>query len=53
MDFIDHLRVLSARITNTKNMIQTEEATKNARSYTVSQHGQLLALGQRTVGRTR
>ena len=30
MDFIDHLRVLSARITNTKNMIQTEEATKNA-----------------------
>lgn len=30
MDFIDHLRVLSARIMNTKNMIQTEEATKNA-----------------------
>lgn len=30
MDFIDHLRVLSARISNTKGMIQTEEATKNA-----------------------
>lgn len=30
MDFIDHLRVLSARIANTKDMIQTEEATKNA-----------------------
>lgn len=30
MDFIDHLRVLSARITNTRNIIQTEEATKNA-----------------------
>nr|WP_315188852.1 type I restriction endonuclease [uncultured Albidiferax sp.] len=30
MDFIDHLRVLSSRIANTKNMIQTEEATKNA-----------------------
>lgn len=30
MDFIDQLRVLSARITNTKDMIQTEEATKNA-----------------------
>lgn len=30
MDFIDHLRVLSTRISNTKNMIQTEEATKNA-----------------------
>lgn len=30
MDFIDHLRVLSARISNTKNIIQTEEATKNA-----------------------
>lgn len=30
MDFIDHLRVLSTRITNTKSMIQTEEATKNA-----------------------
>jgi predicted type IV restriction endonuclease len=30
MDFIDHLRVLSTRIANTKNMIQTEEATKNA-----------------------
>lgn len=30
MDFIDHLRVLSTRIANTKNLIQTEEATKNA-----------------------
>ena len=30
MDFIDQLRVLSARITSTKDMIQTEEATKNA-----------------------
>lgn len=30
MDFIDQLRALSARITNTKDMIQTEEATKNA-----------------------
>ena len=30
MDFIDHLRVLSTRIANTKDMIQTEEATKNA-----------------------
>lgn len=30
MDFIDHLRVLATRIANTKNMIQTEEATKNA-----------------------
>jgi hypothetical protein len=30
MDFIDHLRVLSTRISNTKSMIQTEEATKNA-----------------------
>ncbi len=30
MDFIDHLRVLSSRISNTKEMIQTEEATKNA-----------------------
>jgi len=30
MDFIDHIRVLSTRIANTKNMIQTEEATKNA-----------------------
>jgi hypothetical protein len=30
MDFIDQLRVLSARIANTKDMIQTEEATKNA-----------------------
>lgn len=30
MDFIDHLRVLSSRVGNTKDMIQTEEATKNA-----------------------
>jgi len=30
MDFIDELRSLAARITNTKDMIQTEEATKNA-----------------------
>lgn len=30
MDFIDHLRILSSRIANTKDMIQTEEATKNA-----------------------
>jgi len=30
MDFIDQLRVLSTRISNTKDMIQTEEATKNA-----------------------
>lgn len=30
MDFIDQLRVLASRITNTRAMIQTEEATKNA-----------------------
>lgn len=30
MDFIDQLRVLSTRIGNTKALIQTEEATKNA-----------------------
>ncbi len=30
MDFIDHLRVLATRIANTKDMIQTEEATKNS-----------------------
>lgn len=30
MDFIDHLRVLSSRIANTKDIIQTEEATKNS-----------------------
>jgi hypothetical protein len=30
MDFIDQLRVLAGRINNTKAMIQTEEATKNA-----------------------
>lgn len=30
MDFIDQLRVLSTRIANTKDIIQTEEATKNS-----------------------
>jgi hypothetical protein len=30
MDFIDQLRALSARIASLKDMIQTEEATKNA-----------------------
>lgn len=30
MDFIDHLRVLSSRVANTKDLVQTEEATKNA-----------------------
>lgn len=30
MDFIDQLRVLASRIANTKTMVQTEEATKNA-----------------------
>ena len=30
MDFIDELRSLVTRIMNTKDMIQTEEATKNA-----------------------
>lgn len=30
MDFIDQLRVLSSRIANTRALIQTEEATKNA-----------------------
>jgi len=30
VDFIDHLRVLANRIANTKDLIQTEEATKNA-----------------------
>jgi predicted type IV restriction endonuclease len=30
VDFIDHLRVLATRITNTRAVIQTEEATKNA-----------------------
>ncbi len=30
MDFIDQLRVLSSRIANTRGIIQTEEATKNA-----------------------
>jgi hypothetical protein len=30
LDFIDQLRALSSRIAVTKDMIQTEEATKNA-----------------------
>ena len=30
MDFIDQLRILSTRIANTRGVIQTEEATKNA-----------------------
>ena len=30
MDFIDHLRGLAARVAATKDMLQTEEATKNA-----------------------
>lgn len=30
MDFIDQLRTLATRISNTKDLIQTEEATKNA-----------------------
>lgn len=30
MDFIDQLRALATRIANTKDLIQTEEATKNA-----------------------
>lgn len=30
MDLIDQLRVLSARVASTKDLIQTEEATKNA-----------------------
>ena len=30
MDFIDQLRVLSSKIANTKDIIQTEEATKNS-----------------------
>lgn len=30
MDFIDQLRALASRLANTKDMIQTEEATKNA-----------------------
>lgn len=30
MDFIDHLKTLASRIEKTRNMIQTEEATKNA-----------------------
>ncbi|EWS65299.1 hypothetical protein Y695_01452 [Hydrogenophaga sp. T4] len=30
MDFIDQLRVLASRVSTTKDLIQTEEATKNA-----------------------
>jgi predicted type IV restriction endonuclease len=30
MDLIDNLRVLASRITNTRDLIQTEEATKNS-----------------------
>lgn len=30
MDFIDQIRTLASRIENTKNLVQTEEATKNA-----------------------
>lgn len=30
MDFIDQIRVLASRIANTRDMVQTEEATKNA-----------------------
>lgn len=30
MDFIDQLRILASRIVNTRAMVQTEEATKNA-----------------------
>ena len=30
MDFIDQLRILSARVATTKDIVQTEEATKNA-----------------------
>jgi predicted type IV restriction endonuclease len=30
VDFIDQLRILATRIANTRSMIQTEEATKNA-----------------------
>ena len=30
MDFIDQLRVLATRISTTRALIQTEEATKNA-----------------------
>lgn len=30
MDFIDHLKALSSRIASTKDVVQTEEATKNA-----------------------
>ena len=30
MDFIDHIKTLAARIEKTKDLIQTEEATKNA-----------------------
>ena len=30
MDLIDQLRILATRITNTRDLIQTEEATKNS-----------------------
>ncbi|WP_238156018.1 MULTISPECIES: hypothetical protein [Xanthomonas] len=30
MDFVDQLRVLATRISTTRALIQTEEATKNA-----------------------
>ncbi len=30
MDLIDQLRALAARVTTSKDLIQTEEATKNA-----------------------
>ncbi|BBJ24618.1 hypothetical protein [Candidatus Nitrotoga sp. AM1P] len=30
MDFIDQLKSLAARIINTRGIVQTEEATKNA-----------------------
>jgi len=33
MDFIDHLRVLANRIANMKDLIQTEEATRNAMAF--------------------
>jgi hypothetical protein len=30
MDFIDQIRILASRVSSTKDLIQTEEATKNA-----------------------
>ena len=38
MDFIDNLRTLSTRITNTRELIQTEEATKNSMIMPFIQH---------------